>query len=320
MALLMILLTILKTLGLVLLCILLLILTVLALVLFVPVRYELKGQKSGDDIEAHVAVTWLLKFLNAKVDIFKPGEEDLRTDILVKVLFFKVFPRKEDGEKGGRKKKQTPDKGAKKPSPDRDPQHRLSGGTGDGALPDKESTFKGRESTLTDKEEDKPGFFEKLRRTREKLKALPGKIRDKFRELRDKWFDLRDNVTDKKQWLNDKLEIINSPQIREALPKIIDTVKALFIHISPKKGSLHVDMGREDPADTGKIVAIYSAALPLVGRWLYLNAYFEEERLDAHGDLAGRIRLFTILRLGLSLWFDKKFKRAFSYIRRRGLL
>lgn len=77
---------ILKIIGITLLSIIGLILLILALVLFVPIRYTIKGNKPEEgDILAEVKVTWLLHIINVKVRYFK--ELTYRLRLFIFTLF-----------------------------------------------------------------------------------------------------------------------------------------------------------------------------------------------------------------------------------------
>lgn len=72
-----ILLAVLAVIGKVLLVILLIVLVLIALILFVPVRYQAAGKKSGKDISGNARITWLLGFLAFEVSLKKRlGAED----------------------------------------------------------------------------------------------------------------------------------------------------------------------------------------------------------------------------------------------------
>ncbi len=319
MALLTILLTILKTIGIVLLCILGIVLLLLAAVLFVPVRYRAEGFKKGDDIEAHVKVSWMLFVIRAAVDVLKPAGGEVSVDVLVKALFIKVFPRE---EKPGKPKKEKPaKKKEEKPGHAYKEEEKHStaddfpsfDNSSDGELLTESPEPEGEEHGYDEDEEEKKSFFKKLGEFFGFIYSLPGRISEKYR-------DFRDNVKDKKEFIADKLELITGPGTKEGVTAVLSAAKKLILHILPRKGRCEADLGFEDPSTTGSAVAAYSVFYPFIGRCVFLNAHFDKEIMDAEFNVKGRIRIFTVLITALKLWFDKRFKALLGNLKKHGLI
>ncbi|MBQ9606439.1 MAG: DUF2953 domain-containing protein [Lachnospiraceae bacterium] len=98
----MIVLQILKIIGIILLVILLILLALILIILFVPIHYRADGSYKDTDNEYQISakVNWILHIIRVN---FK--KDNSSTDILAKVLFFKVYPRPEkaSGTLGERK-------------------------------------------------------------------------------------------------------------------------------------------------------------------------------------------------------------------------
>ena len=90
----MIALQILKITGIVLLCILALILLLLAVILFVPIHYKAEGEYKDRDNAYLVSARahWILHIIRVNFDMDKE-----KKDTVAKVLFFKVYPKPEEG-------------------------------------------------------------------------------------------------------------------------------------------------------------------------------------------------------------------------------
>lgn len=87
-----ILLEVLKWIGIVLLVVLLVIILLLLLILFVPFRYNIESEGSGNDIKANLAASWLFPILTIKYDF--DLQNKIEKPLRIKVLGINIGRRK----------------------------------------------------------------------------------------------------------------------------------------------------------------------------------------------------------------------------------
>ena len=93
---------------------------------------------------------------------------------------------------------------------------------------------------------------------------------------------------------------------QETLRMIWEHLKKLMMHAKPKKLSANLTVGSEDPAVTGKLLAVYGILYPWVGDSLHIFPDFERERLCGDFSAEGRVRACVALYHILRVVLDKK--------------
>lgn len=289
-----ILLLILKIAGILILGILALLLAVLLCLLFVPVRYRLTGERKND-LKAHFRASWLLHLVSFHVRYEK---DDLA--IRLKLFGIPLWPGKE--KKNG-------------PTENEDPEEEhLEEDDGRETIlappvPDEEGTS-GREAISSQDADapqndippqtdspsfgDRPGLFLRIRRKIGGIYSGFGeaikKIKFSFLEICDKLRDIRDTAKKAARMIQDE-------QNRENIRFLFDCLKRTLRHIFPRKGHASLTFGFEDPSTTGQVLAWVSPFYPLYGNIVALQPVFDRAVLEGEGDIRGRIRLFTLLRI-----------------------
>ena len=89
---------------------------------------------------------------------------------------------------------------------------------------------------------------------------------------------------------------------------ILGQSKRLVHHILPKKVLLQADIGFDDPATTGNVLAAASILYAFYGDRIQVTPYFDQEILEGEVEASGRIRLGTLLYLAAKVWFHKDFR------------
>ena len=113
-------------------------------------------------------------------------------------------------------------------------------------------------------------------------------------------------------------DFLTAEENREAFRYIKGEAGNVFRHILPRKFSGRVSFGLEDPAATGKVLAALGMAYPLFGKRVSVTPVFENKLyLEGSLFLKGRIRAFSLLIIGIRVWFNKKFRGLLK--RGRGL-
>lgn len=89
---------------------------------------------------------------------------------------------------------------------------------------------------------------------------------------------------------------------------ILGQSKRLVHHILPKKVLLQADIGFDDPATTGNVLAAASILYAFYGDRIQVTPYFDQEILEGEVEASGRIRLGILLYLAAKVWFHKDFR------------
>ena len=318
---------ILKILGITILCVLGLVLLILALVLFVPIRYRVKGNiESKEHHSGVVCVHWLLHAIDIRI-IDDPETRTVTKRLRILGLFGKkgdavIFPKAKEEEEES----------------DGEP----ADGTEVAAL----STAEGKDKEK-DKEKDREKDKEKEENRKEKdgkkgkkdRKKEKGKKKDKDkddgmtdadhaedsgdgaapegkkkRSLGDRIDDLKDTVSCVLELFSKRRELLKNyltkKSTKAAIGKLWKTVVWLLKTIAPRKGHAEVTFGLKDPELTGKAFAAAAMLYPWYGKHIDLYPEFSGETINGHGDVKGRIRLWGVAIRALSILFDKNIKKV----------
>ena len=338
-------LTVLKVVGIVLAVILGLLLVLILLILFAPIKYEVKGYKAGEDIDALAKVRWLTPLLRADVVYKKKPGEDAYFDYWVKVFWKKVYPTEDEEEeeteepsaekKTGKKKKEdakpaieteeTTDYSKWDLKEEKDELSEYLDETGDRektAIPDKsDKTSKSADSekyTDHDTADDTDMGSDKKEKVplKDKISQAIARIKEKLTAIKEKILSLRKDGEARYKWVKERKDFLTKDENIAAISKILNEVLKILIHCAPKKGGAVIDLGFEDASATGKAVGAYSFLYPHIGKVIVLNADFEKSVMDAKGNLEGRIVVFFILCRAAVLGLDKNVRRFIKEVQR----
>lgn len=297
-----VLLLILKIIGLLLLGILALVLGLVLLVLLVPIRYQVKGSFYGKP-EGFVKVTWLLHILSVAATY----QEDLQ--VSVKLFGFRLFrdagePDEEAFEEEMVHAMELPGQMAEDFI--EDPILREM----DSEAVEKPVESRG-ESHRADEAENPGEGHGNGKRT-----APPGKgpleaIMERWNSLRAGW----QKLAAKKEEI---LEFIKKQENQDTARLIVRQVKAVVRHILPRKVRGSITFGFDDPYMTGQVLSAASILYAWYGGHLQITPVFEDEVLEGEGFLKGRIRMGTVLILGIRILLNKNFRILLKRWRGKG--
>ena len=283
---------ILKWLGILLLVLLGLVLTVLLAVLFVPVRYEAEGSFRGE-LLAKGQISWLWRLFSIQAVYDGDTEVSLR-----------IF-----GVKPGRKK-ETAERTEKTETPD--PVVTGSGKRPEEEVPVYESRPKAEVPASEKHQGTEEGIKEKVpaagtknakngqkkKRVRQslfqKIKVTFQRICGKLKTAEERWQKL--------------MEFLEKEENKNTFRLLKRQVIRFFKHVLPGKVSGTVRFGFEDPYTTGRILTYISPFYGWYGRTIQVIPVFDEQVLDGELSLKGRIRIATLLFIGVQVWRDKNFR------------
>lgn len=295
---------ILKTAGIVLLVILGLVLLLAALLLFVPVRYQAEGElPETAGPAARVRFSWLFSLLTVRIE-YADGLK-----VSVRAAGIRIRPerwiRRAAGPSGPEPMEKESEPVEKEPEPmerEREPAGK-SGSSGMESPPPCEAASG---STETGRRES---FSDILRRLLQRMKQLAGKT--------ERICNMAEWIRDKAEWFLEEAAyyraLFAEEGSRQAAILIRTHLGKLLSHAKPRQLSVNLTVGAEDPAVTGRVLAVNGMLYPWIREAVRVTPDFERECLYGDFYAKGRIRagvaLYHILRVVLD-------KRTWTLIRR----
>ena len=295
---------ILKTAGIVLLVILGLVLLLAALLLFVPVRYQAEGElPETAGPAARVRFSWLFSLLTVRIE-YADGLK-----VSVRAAGIRIRPerwiRRAAGPSGPEPMEKESEPVEKEPEPmerEREPAGK-SDSSGMESPPPCEAASG---STETGRRES---FSDIPRRLLQRMKQLAGKT--------ERICNMAEWIRDKAEWFLEEAAyyraLFAEEGSRQAAILIRTHLGKLLSHAKPRQLSVNLTVGAEDPAVTGRVLAVNGMLYPWIREAVRVTPDFERECLYGDFYAKGRIRagvaLYHILRVVLD-------KRTWTLIRR----
>lgn len=300
--------TILKIIGIVLLSIIGLFLILVLSCLFLPVNYEVRGSKREEEAKMSLCVNWLFHLIRIRVDY----SQENGLIYYVKILFFQLFPKKERLEKKDKKRKkrdteyqESEDKDNESVKEEVQKEAIQSKDISDETEKQKQVEEIRRISTPTknepekEKSKNKSNPFSAFKKKIIKLKFTFRKICDKIKEICSEY---------------EKLKVfILSEETKGGLNFLNDQRKYLFRRLKPSKAELYLHFGTDDPAVTGRILAVLSVLYSFHSWCMDVEPDFEQVCLEGRIYIKGNIQTYILL---VIVWRAYKNKHIRSMIQR----
>ena len=326
---------VLKTAGVILLVILGLILFLAALLLFVPVRYRAEGRLAEEaGIGAYIRFSWLLSLITVRIE-YADGLETAVRAVGIR-LRLKRRRRRAARPDGARpEKEQSGQRGQAEASSgsgyigraeassgsDRIGRAEASSGSGVSGQPEA-SSGSGRigqagassgSGRIGQAEDSGGGSRGRLAACRERLRSLAdGCVRmlQDIRLLQKRLLDNAERIRENAVYYRD---LLTEEESRRTVSMIWLHLKKLLSHTKPKELSVNLTVGAEDPAVTGRVLAVNGMLYPWLGEAVSIRPDFEKACLYGDFYVKGRIRACTALYHILRVILDK---RTWTLIRR----
>lgn len=300
-----VLLTLLKIIGIVLLSLLGLFLVLLLIILFVPVRYRLKGYYK-DEFVCHGKITWLLHMVSVSIDY------DKEAVTAVKILGIDISsflnkkkeksPQTSDNESANTKETHIP--------------------STDNLKPEKSSA----ETSGNEKSTEEPVKTEANSETdndTSKSRSLYAKIQDFFKRIKEKILSLYHkiceiihNIKTKKDSLERYIRILQREEVKNSFSLCKKRIFKMIGHVLPKKMKIHAHIGMEDPAATGYILAAYSVFPEKKKRQIILKADFEKVIMEGDFIIKGSLHAYKYLYHILSVIVNKDCRTFYTLVKK----
>ena len=313
-----------------------LILLVVALIA-VPVRYgvDLKVQ---EELEGKAVFSWLWHLVDFRIWYGKK-EVSYKLRILGIPLSLDRQKKQKPVKAGKKQKKSSSRKQQKKEVPENFSKEKVKENSQDeNRLLDYEEE-KGLEipqdeNRLSDYQEEKeserfssgdPEQFQEKNTARSPLQKLFGKIRNFFQnirnifqKLRQRFKDIKNGTTTLKEQFGNIKKLLSEETNKSALRHMLQELKYLLRHYSPRKASGNLNFGLEDPAQTGQLLGLLSV-LPFWARYkISIVPDFAAESFYVRGTLRmkGHIRAWHMLVSGFRLIKDKNIRTLITKLRK----
>lgn len=285
-----ILLLILKIIGIVLAVVLGIILFFCAVVLFMPVRYKIDGEGTGDwkDVHIQICFSWFLHLISGYA-LYEEKEFSWQC---------RIFWKKLNQRKGKSKKERSAHKEIKK----QDTTRRQDSKTQKVSKIKKSKVQKSSEiQEKTQIEENEKRQNRKKQNVFQKLKYTIQNICAKIKLMIEK----KEKLTD---FINDKVH-------RNAFRRVKKEVFRLGRALRPKRLQLYLRYGFEDPCMTGKVLVGLSVLYPFYGDGIEIFPDFEEPVLEGTLKVKGRIYGIHFIIILWNLYFDKHVRLTYKHVK-----
>lgn len=288
-----ILLMVLKIIGIILLILLGLLVLVTLLLLFVPVRYEIKGNfKDKDTYDFSVRISWLLRIFQFKL----LGQGKTVTN---RITIFGIRLKKKEKVKTKKKKnKSSEDDNNIEGNLENSQVVQEEAGKDEVSHKEQIEDNQGCETCAEGVSEQKVGIFTKIKNF---FYSLISKIKQTFRKICDTIKTAKDKLTKVDEFLHDEKNI--------ALFNLGKSeIFYLLKHYLPKKCKGRLLFGTGDPASTGWVVGTLYALYPIHGGNLIILPDFNEKVIEGNIFVRGRIRGVHTVRTVIHLFMNKHFR------------
>lgn len=338
---------ILKIIGILLLSILGLILLILALVLFVPFRYDVKGDVQippedtgqGQAIEVGARVHWLLRLIGVQIEFSKADGLKKKLRIFFIPISLDKKAAKEEASadavvaETSEQTEETTDgettdavsevavETSETSGVDSEETTEATDVTtdvsvpeeGSIAVPEAEAEEGGVDAETQSMEPETEEGTEGTEAPTEKV-GFVQKMKNKLAGLRAKVEELKDMVVCMLELFSRKkglaVAYIKKDNTQAVIKAVLTALWKIIRHILPRRYEGEVTFGSGDPEMTGKIFAVAAVFYPVYEPHLAVYPDMENKVVYAKGSFSGRIRLWSIVFPAIKLVLNKNLRRV----------
>ena len=149
------------------------------------------------------------------------------------------------------------------------------------------------------------GFFEKLWNALKNIQYTIRKICDKIK-----------HIVKNIQYYT---KILQSEIFKRTWTLCSEQVFVLLKMLRPRKVKGSILVGTGDPASTGQILAIFGIVYPFLDADIILTPDFEQAILEGDLEARGRITVFRLLKIGITIYFNKDLRRMMKLFKREAV-
>ena len=340
---------ILKIIGIVLLSLIGVLLALILLGLFVPIRYNIKGEKENKlPLKVDIRLNWLLHIVSFTLKYKEEASYRLR--------IFGITVLKGDGESSSKEEDLKEEKSSSKASEQKKqsnkevkkqqkaakliPKEQKKSLEEQKCSPKADSFKKNQTepqfaSVSEDAQNNEQEIYLKqqintIKTGKNKIEELWERICqffiDRWRKVKELFYKGKQFIVDlckKKDQAVKTFGIIKdffcNQENKAGIRALWEAIKKLGKHCKPKKWNYKVHFGTSDPAQTGQILGIVSGIGGAMGIMPNIIPEFQEEVLEGDFFLKGKIQIYYLIWLVIAIWKNEDFqklKHNFEKIRR----
>ena len=309
--------------GLILLILLLLAICILLLVLFLPISYEIKGEKgqnvsadlpgqldSSDlpDWKVSARAKWLFGLLKVLFAYPDPGT------LIIRVAGIKIYDSgtkitaesEAEGSSDAKKSSAKAGSASKTGSTSRASSNvKTDSKTADktnsthvekaAASGNKTTPSATEDRTSSDEEDAQQSKWEKLT---DKIKKICNKIKDIFSLV--KYY----------------ISLLNEEDTKQLFAHVFTRLRSILKSIRPRKIKGNLLIGTGSPDTTGYVMALYGILSPQLGQNLTVTPDFEEKVLEGNLYIKGRVTIGTLAYHGVRVLLDRRLRTFIKKMKR----
>lgn len=315
-----VLLTLLKIIGIVLLSLLGIILGLILMILFVPVRYRLKGYYK-DEFVLHGKVTWLLHFVSVKIDYDKEPVTS------IKILGISIDKFIKNGPKSDRKDVSETDNADTSDINSKNNVPKMTNTNSDTELSvvstletkSENSLDKTMELCTDDSQKetpDKKSISDKIKHVYNMIKEKIISIYRKICDILNKIKQLFHNIKSGKETVAHYISILKKDEVKQAFSLCKKRIWKMIKHILPKKMKVNITAGFDDPATTGYILAGYSVLPTSISEKIILHTDFNKQIFECDYNIKGHVNAWSLLYQIICIVLNKNCKSLFQIVKK----
>lgn len=148
----------------------------------------------------------------------------------------------------------------------------------------------------------------------EKIDKIHNTICQKIDGIRTKL----EGLDKKRLWIASLLEYLQTEPMKQSLVRLKNNLIKILLHILPQKGTVDLQIGFKNPATTGQLLGILGMLYPRFNGKLSVTPYFDKSILEGEVAFQGRIRLMTLVIVGVKTILDKNIRTFIKKVRNGG--
>lgn len=318
-----ILLLILKITGLVLLILLALILILLLTVLFTPLRCTLKAgiDNSPESAQGNVRFHWLFHLISGEAS-WQDGELTWHFRAAWKKYSNAEEPvpdpvKTEDPTPKARDLASTP---ARKDTPADVPAEKTVNLVNDDRQEERNKErpddHNAGDEPIKSSERSKPAAGPQAGKKSYRIMQFINRIRSAFQRIKYTFQRLCDKIKaleNKKERIS---RFLGNDIHQKAFSRLIRETKGLLKRLRPKRASIDITFGFEDPAHTGYTLAGISLIYPVIGEYTCLTPDFEHKVLKGNVFIKEKVRLIYAVIFAWNMLLDRNVRTTYRHLRK----
>ena len=148
-------------------------------------------------------------------------------------------------------------------------------------------------------------------------------IENFIQQIKEKWYnairkcrDIKRKVRYYTKLIKHYWRLLHHPSVKPAFQMLKKIVIRVLKHVKPRKARIYIHYGADNPADTGKAVAIYSMIYPYFPKQIKLDADFNNKVLEGNGYIKGRFHVIVFALCAIRAYLNKHIRKLIALLLR----